>query len=215
VATPVSAKLFAEFVLGGPAKKASTVRKLLKPRSPEARIPTGYYRRAVGIIRGYHERGNDSEFVAQGIKQLQKDAETAATPQARTMRLNNLRAVELYIERFSDRRWRVTSCPRIYYTSCEIRISGSPDLAISDEGRMRLIKLGVRKKKETAQMVRLMLRVMYQAAGGRIGITTRDVTYFDVRTGEVVSGDPADGGLARSIDDGCQLLRDWLAGRAP
>ena len=206
----VSAKVFAEFVTGGPGKKSSTVRNILRPRSPEARIPSGYYRRAIGIIREYHDRGNDSSFVLRELRSLHSDAELANTAQARAKRNSNLLAVESYMRSFSGRGWKVTKCPRVYYSSGEVRISGTPDLAIQDGDRLRLIKLGVRKEKETQDMVRVMLRVIYQAAKAKLKVTTRDVTYFDVRTGEALSGEPSDNHLANTIEGGCRALEQMI-----
>lgn len=206
----ISAKVFAEFVVGGPGKRSSTVRNILKPRAPEAQIPIGYYRRAIGIIRGYHDQGNDSSYVARELRSLFQEAQSASTPQARAKRLSNLRAVELYMASFSGRTWKVTPCPRIHYLSGEVRISGTPDLAIQDTGRLRLVKLGVRKDKEKPDMVRVMLRVIYQAAKAKLKISVRDVTYFDVRTGQAISGEPSDSHLAQTIENGCVVLQQMV-----
>ena len=208
--TRISAKTFAEFVIGGPAKKSSTVRNILRPRSPEAQIPSRYYTRAIGIIRGYHDRENDFSYVTREMKSLYEEAETAYTAQARAKRRSNLYAVESYMKVFASRKWKVITCPRIYFSSSDVRISGAPDLAIQDSDRVRLVKLGVRKEKETTAMVRLMLRVIYQAAVTKLKVTTKDITYFDARTGEVISGEPADKHLAKTIDTGCRLLRQMI-----
>jgi hypothetical protein len=206
----ISAKAFAEFVVGGPGKKSSTVRNILRPRSPEAVIPSGYYKRAIGIIRGYHDRDNDSSFVLKEMKSLYSEAETASTSQTRAKRNSNLRAVESYMRAFAGRKWKVVKCPRIHYSSSEVRISGTPDLAIQDSERLRLVKIGVRKEKETMDMVRLMLRVIYQAAKAKLQVATRDITYFDARTGEAISGEPEDSRLSTTIDNGCRVLHQMV-----
>jgi hypothetical protein len=206
----ISAKAFAEFVAGGPAKKSSTVRKILKPKSAEAQIPTGYYRSAIGIIREYHDKNNDFSFVMGEIKRLYQEAESAATPQARAKRLSNLRAVELYMKSFASKTWKIVTCPRIHYSSNDVRISGTPDLAIHDSGRLRLVKLGVRREKETIDMVRLMLRVIFQAAKKKLDIAPKDITYFDAKTGETTAGDAKDGSLSKSIDNGCKVLQEMI-----
>ena len=209
----ISAKAFAQFVVGGPGKQSSIVRKILKPRSPEAQIPQGYYKPAIGIIRAYHDRNNDSSYVAGELKALYREAETAATPQARAKRLSNLRAVELYMKSFAGKLWKVVGCPKIHYSSSEVRISGTPDLAIKDDNRMRLVKLGVRKEKEPKEMVHVMLRVIYQAAKAKLAIATHDITYFDVSNGDVISGEPTDSYLAQSIDNGCRTLREMVTAK--
>jgi hypothetical protein len=206
----ISAKVFAEFVVGTPGKQSSTVRSILKPRSPEAQIPSGYYKRAIGVIRNYHDQGNDFSYVTKEIKSLYLEAESASTSQAKTKRFSNLRAIELYMKVFSGKTWKVTTCPRIHYSSSEVRISGTPDLAVQDGTRKRFVKLGVRKEKETPDMVRLMLRVIYQAAKTKFNLPPQDITYFDVRTGDAISGDAADSDLAKSIDNGCKILQEMV-----
>ena len=54
---PLSAKAFAEFVLGGPSKKSQIVRNILKPTSQEAKIIAHYYVPAVSIITGLPRKG--------------------------------------------------------------------------------------------------------------------------------------------------------------
>lgn len=206
----ISAKAFAEFVVGGPAKQSSTVRTILKPKSPEAQIPSGYYKSAIGIIRAYHDQNNNSSYVTQEIRTLSQEALSASTPQARAKRLSNVRALELYMKSFSDKKWKVIPCPRIHYRSSDVRISGTPDLAVQDSNRLRLVKLGVRKEKETSDMVRIMLRVIYQAAKIKLEISPQDITYFDVKNGEVISGEAADSRLASAIDNGCRVLHQMV-----
>jgi hypothetical protein len=209
----ISAKMFAEFVTGGPSKKSSTVRKLQKPKSPESKIPSGYYRRAIGIIRAYHDHDNDHSYILNGLKSLYEESETAATPQGKAKWRSNLQAVEAYMRKFAGRKWQIISCPRIHYLAFEVRISGTPDLAIKDSDRVRLVKLGVRKTKETEEMVRLMLRVIYQASKAKLKLSPNDITYFDVATGDSITGDPSDKRLARTIEGGCRALQEMMGPR--
>ncbi len=62
-------------------------------------------------------------------------------------------------------------------------------------------------------MVHLMLRVIYQAAKAKVKVTTRDITYFDVRTGESISGAPTDSYLAQTIENGCMVLQQMVAAK--
>lgn len=211
----ISAKAFAEFVLGGPGKKASTIRYLLKPQSTEAQIVMRYYSRAVQIIRGYHDAENDSAFLRAEIRGLHKKAETAESSQARTKLLNNLRAIETYMEMYGARRWKIVSCPRIYHSSGSVRISATPDLAILQGKRLRLVKLGVRKQSEDPEVIRIMLRVIYQAASGKMEISPQDVLFFDVSKRETLRGDTSDAALEQTIEMGCdklhQMVLSWAA----
>jgi len=211
---PISAKAFAEFVFGSPTKKSSTVRSILKPQSAEAQIPVAYYGRAIATIRGYHDKGNNHSFVAAELKKLEQEAESALTPQARTKKERNILAIESYMKIFSNKKWKVVSCPKIHYSSSEVRISGKPDLAIKDGSRLRLIKLGVRKEKETSEMIRLMLRIIYQAAKDKLEIKPQDIIYFDVKTGKATTGKTSDGDLATTIDAGCADIQAMVGEKA-
>jgi hypothetical protein len=211
----ISAKAFAEFVVGGPSKKAATVRYLLRPQSSEAQIVMRYYSRAVQIIRGYHDAGNDSSSLRSEIRGLEKKAETAESNQARTKLLNNLRAIEAYLEIYGERKWRIIPCPRIYHSSGSVRISATPDLTVLEGKRLRLVKLGVRKQSEDPEVIRLMLRVMFQAGSGTMEISPRDVMFFDVSKREILRGSEGDAALARTIEAGCdrlhQMVHSWAA----
>lgn len=206
----ISAKAFAEFVLGGPGKKASTVRYLLKPQSTEAQIVMRYYSRAVQIIRGYHDSENNTALLRSEIQGLQKKSEIAESSQARTKILNNLRAIETYMAMYGERKWKIVTCPRIYHSSSSVRISATPDLAISEGKRLRLVKLGVRKQSEDPEVVRLMLRVIFQAASGKMEISPQDVVFFDVAKREVLRGSSRDASLAKTIETGCERLQQMV-----
>jgi hypothetical protein len=58
-----------------------------------------------------------------------------------------------------------------------------------------------------------MLRVIFQAAKAKLKASVEDVTYFDVRTGEAISGTPSDKHLAATIDTGCGVLRQMVTAR--
>jgi predicted RecB family nuclease len=211
----ISAKAFAEFVLGSPSKKASTVRFVLKPQSADAQIVIRYYSRAIQIIRSYHDSDNDPKLLKSKCNELIGKAQTAESQQARTKILNNLRAVETYMEMYGERKWRIVSCPRIYHSSNSVRVSATPDFAIREGKRLRLLKLGVRKEAENPEVIRIMLRVIYQAASVRIdGIQPDDISFFDIAKKQTLHGSKKDAPLARTIDVGCQSLQQMVLGRA-
>jgi hypothetical protein len=203
----ISARAFAEFVFGGPSKRSSTARGILEPRTAEAQIPRRYYARAIRIIRHYHEHGNDAEYLRDELRNLNDKWATADTPQFRTQVGRNLMAVQAYMRLFSGRTWKIVPCPRIHYSSHSVRISATPDLAVKEGKKIRLVKLGVRKEKEVENVVRLMLRVIYQAAAKDIEIAPSDIAFFDVSTGEIFKGTPSDSTLSSTIDGGCAALQ--------
>lgn len=203
---PISAKGFAEFVLAGPSKKATIVRNILKPKSKEAQVIVLYYARAIRIIRLYHTKGNDREYLKHEMHGLEKKLETATTPQARASLKNNLRAIRSYMDIYGHRKRNIVPRPRIYYTHGTVRLSASPDLAVQEDGRLKLVKLGVTKDGDNPEVVRIMLRVMYQAANKEYEVQPHDVIYFDVANAVRIRGSNEDADLATTIDNGCETL---------
>jgi hypothetical protein len=203
---PLSAKGFAEFVLAGPSKKARIIRNILKPKSKEAQVIVLYYARAIRVIRLYHAKGNDREYLETELKSLERTLEKAPTPQARASLRNNIRAIRGYMDIYGHRKRKVVPRPRIYYSYGSVRLSASPDLAIEENGRVKLVKLGITKNGDNPEVVRIMLRVIYQAGATRFEIEPRDVVYFDVANGARIHGAREDGDLATTIDNGCDDL---------
>jgi|SRR5579872_1007765 len=207
---PLSAKGFAEFVLTGPSKKASIVRNILKPKSPEAQVIVRYYARAIRIIRLYHIRGNDREYLKKEIHVLEKKLEAATTNQARAGLRNNLRAIRSYMDIYGKRKRNIVPRPRIYYTHGNVRLSASPDLAVEEDGRLKLVKLGTTKKGANPELIRIMLRVIYQAANAEYEVQPHDVVYFDVTNAVRMRSSSDDSDLATTIDNGCDTLAGML-----
>jgi hypothetical protein len=204
----ISAKGFAEFVLAGPSKKARIVRNILKPKSKEAQAIVLYYAKAIRIIRLYHARDNDREYLTREIRALEKKLESATTPQAKASLRNNLRAIRSYMDIYGQRKRITVPRPRIYYTHGSVRLSASPDIAIQEDGRLKLVKLGVTKDGDNPEVIRIMLRVIYQAASIQYQVEPRDVVYFDIANAARLRGSRGDSDLASTIDNGCDTLAD-------
>ena len=204
----ISAKGFAEFVLAGPSKKARIVRNILKPKSKEAQAIVLYYAKAIRIIRLYHAKDNDREYLTREIRALEKKLESATTPQAKASLRNNLRAIRSYMDIYGQRKRITVPRPRIYYTRGSVRLSASPDIAIQEDGRLKLVKLGVTKDGDNPEVIRIMLRVIYQAASIQYQVEPRDVVYFDIANAARLRGSREDSDLASTIDNGCDTLAD-------
>jgi hypothetical protein len=203
---PISAKLFATFVLSGPSSKAKIVKNVMKPKAKEAQVIVLYYARAIRIIRLYHAANNDKAYLEKEIAALETKLEKAPTPQARSSIHNNIRAVKAYIDVYGSRKRKVVPRPRVYYQHSSVRISGSPDLAIEESGKLRLVKLGITKGGDNLDTVRIMLRVMYQAAATKLAVEPWDIVYFDVANAARIHGDREDSYFATIIDNGCETL---------
>jgi hypothetical protein len=202
----LSAKGFAEFVLAGPSKRATIIRNILKPKSADAKVIALYYSRAIRVIRLYHAKNNDRTYLRTEFEALEKKLERATSPQTRASLRNNLRAIRGYVEIYGNRKRKVVPRPRIYYSTGSVRLSASPDLAIEEGGKIKLVKLGIKKHGDNPEVVRIMLRVIYQAAATRFQIEPRDVVYFDVANAARIHGSNQDADLATTIDNGCDTL---------
>ena len=69
-----------------------------------------------------------------------------------------------------------------------------------------MVKLGTTKKGASPELVRIMLRVMYQAAIAEYEVQPHDVVYFDVTNALRMRGSVEDSDLAITIDNGCDTL---------
>ena len=203
---PLSAKGFAEFVLAGPSKKAQIVRNILRPKSKEAQVIVLYYSRAIRVIRLYHAKGNDRHYLQEQLHLLEDKLQNAASPQARASLRNNIRAIRSYIAIYGNRKRKVVPRPRIYFSSGRVRLSASPDLAVEEEGRTKLVKLGITKNGDNPEVVRIMLRVIYQAAMAKFQLDPHDVVYFDVGNAARIRGSRDDADLETTIESGCETL---------
>ena len=94
----------------------------------------------------------------------------------------------------------------VNYTHGNVRLSASPDLAVQEGGRLKLVKLGTTKKGASPELVRIMLRVMYQAAIAEYQVQPHDVAYFDVTNAVRMKSSVDDCDLATTIDNGCNTL---------
>jgi hypothetical protein len=202
----LSAKGFAEFLISGPAKKAQVVRNILKPQSAEAKVVTQYYSQAIKTIRIYHQRDNDSKYFRKMVKLLESQFEESLTSQQRTRTKNNLRALHRYMETYGSRIREIIPRPRIYYGDGSVRISASPDLAVREDGRLKLVKLGVRKERDNPEVIRVLLRVIYEAANRRMSIDPQDIVYFDIASAARMRGSHNDSDLDTTIENGYTLL---------
>jgi hypothetical protein len=193
--------------LAGPSKRATIVRNILKPKSKEAQVVVLYYARAIRIIRIYHARGNDRSYLESETRSLETRMRDATTIQARASLRNNLRAVRGYMAVYGHRKRIVVPRPRIYFTFGRVRLSASPDLAVKEDGRLKLVKLGVTKHGDNPEVIRIMLRVIYQAAMTRFEVDPRDVIYFDIANASRIRGSRHGADLALTIDNGCEELQ--------
>lgn len=202
----VSAKALAEFAIGGPSKKAQVVRTITRPQSTEAKVVTHYYSKAVNIIRVYHAKDNDPAYLATALDILENDLLEATTSQARANVRNNIRVIETYMDLYGDLKRQIIARPRIAFRTDEVRVSASPDMAIIENGKTVLVKLGPNKKSLDPDAVRLVLRLIFQAAREKFPITPQDIVYLDIKNSASILGDGEDAHLASTIDSACHVL---------
>jgi hypothetical protein len=207
---PLSAKAFAEFALGGPSKRAQIVRGIQKPKSKATRAVVLYYARAIRIIRAYHAQKNDQVYLGAELTSLEIQRTKATTPQLRATLTNNMRAIRGYINAYGQRKRQIVPCGRIHYEHGSVRLSGSPDFAVEENGKIKLVKLGLTKDGDDPDVVRIMLRVIYQAAEKRFQIDPQDVVYFDIANSRRTHGHKNDAELATTIDNGCEALEAMI-----
>lgn len=202
----LSAKALAEFAIEGPTKKEKVVRVLRNPAALESKIITSYYNAAVNIIRHYHVGGNDAAYLKRELKRLREKALTASTPQARAQAANNIAAVLAYMKRYGSRSMRVVARPRIRYQHGRVSVSGLPDIAVREGNRLRLLKLGTKKRKTDGRIIDFVLQTILLAAQAKgLDVREKDVLFLDVKT-EVEAHALASPDMSRSVDLACEEL---------
>ena len=202
----LSAKAFAQFLVGGPHKREQIVRNIRKSESKEAKAISHYYSPAVAVIRKYHAKGNDRTFLKEQLQKLMMGVEAAPNPWARAKFRNNVRVIHRYIELYGTKSWNILSRPRISLVSHGVRVSEWPDIAAEESGKVSLIKLGPAKQKESVEAIRIILRVIFSAATVRFKLEPRDITYLDIRRAVQYTGSPGDSDLDHTINSGCRSL---------
>ena len=112
---------------------------------------------------------------------------------------------------YGHRKRTLVARPRIAYTHGAVRISASPDLAVYEDGKLNLVKLGIKKQADNPEVVRIMLRVIYQSAksDGK-EVEPHDVVYFDVANARIRSRN-GDADLATTIDNNCDALAGMMS----
>jgi hypothetical protein len=160
-----------------------------------------YYARAIRIIRIYHARGNDRTYLQGELRSLEAKLEQATSPQARASLRNNIRAIRGYLDVYGQRKRIVVPRPRIYYSHGRVRLSASPDLAVKEDGKLKLVKLGVTKDGDNPEVIRIMLRVIYQAAKTQFQVEPGDVVYFDIARAARIRGSQQDADLATTLEN--------------
>jgi len=202
----VSAKALAEFAIGGPTDKARVVRTITRPQSVEAKVITHYYSKAVNVIRVYHAKDNDPVYLAAELDILENKLLEATTSQSRTNISNNIRVIETYMDLYGELKRQIIARPRIAFRTDEVRVSANPDMAIIEGGKTILVKLGPNKKSISPDAVRIILRLIFQAATEKFKILPQDIVYLDIKNSASILGSGGDAHLAGTIDNACHAL---------
>jgi hypothetical protein len=134
----------------------------------ENQIPFKYYRTAIAAISRYHKDDNNRSIFRRTLDQLQAKVDASAGKPGRIVILkNNIRAILNYERCFARRQFVPKPSPQLVLGSGEVLIGAKPDLVALEEGRLRLIRFDMKKRKPNPEEVQTVLAITLEAANAQ------------------------------------------------
>jgi len=209
----ITVKVLADYMLSSALRQRTLVRDSkfpkLKDGKPKPQIVR--YSETRAAIRDYHESGNDIAVLLTAVERLTK--KRAEHPEKDSGRIDdNVRAIKAYIAHFSKNKFTVLKTPRPIYFYEQVEVSATPDLYVEENGTRKLIKLDFNQQKPKDDAVKIMLKVMYEAAASaQLGVKPKDVVYLDVSRKEQHTGAKLNTSLKKQIDAALATIQDmWV-----
>jgi len=166
------------------------------------------YSEARAAIRDYHESGNNAATIVIVIEKL--IAKKQKNPEKDAARINdNIRALQTYLEHFSNRKFTVLENPKPKYIHGEVSVSAFPDLFVDEDGSKKLIKLDFSETEPDEELVEIMLKVMHEAASANeLAVVAENVIYLDITRKTQFNGKKLNKQLKKNIDAACETIAD-------
>lgn len=166
------------------------------------------YSEARAVIRDYHESANNAATIVTAIEKL--IGKKQKNPDKDAARIDdNIRALQTYLEHFSNRKFTVLETPKPKYIHGEVSVSAYPDLYVDEEGKKKLIKLDFSEKVPDEDSVGIMLKVMHEAAyNANLPVHPADVIYLDITRHTQYTGKKLNKQLKKNIDAACETIAD-------
>jgi hypothetical protein len=158
----ISVRGFAEVSSANPEKKRSILKKYRNPKSGSSIGRSNYYIKALSLIKRHHK--GESIYVSLKLSELLVQANKELDARAKTKLLRNHQAVVEYLKYFGERKLKIHTGKRLYYSFKNLEISAQPDLVAEEDGKLILIKLNLGKKEFAGGVAYTILHVLYEAA---------------------------------------------------
>src|SRR5437868_5423625 len=103
-APKLSAKGFADFLVGSPSQKRKILRNYKFADQGEGKGRSNYYVRAVAAIRAYHRADNDPDKLQEAISKIEQQLPAAGQLKKANLS-HNIRAINAYQQHFGKRKF--------------------------------------------------------------------------------------------------------------
>jgi len=207
---PISVNGLAKFMTSSEATRRRLLRDYKFPFNKDGskKPQIVRYSEARAAIRDYHESGNNAATIVTAIEKL--IAKKQKNPDKDAARINdNIRALQTYLEHFSNRKFTVLETPKPKYVHGEVAVSAFPDLYVDEEGSKKLIKLDFSETKPDEELVEIMLKVMHEAAyASNLPVLAGNVIYLDITRKTQHNGKKLNKQLKKNIDAACETIAD-------
>jgi len=103
---------------------------------------------------------------------------------------NNVRAIQNYAQHFGGRSFVVRALPSLKFSHKNVVVGTRPELCATEDGRLKLIRLDMRRKPANGQELRVILDVTYQAAtAAALAVRPDDVIVLRLEDGAEICGE--------------------------
>ncbi len=210
----ISVKGLAKFMTATAAQQRKILRDYKFP-DDEGVAQAAYYREARDLISEYHRQGHPTEWLRSKAAVLQTLA--SAMPGRGATRLrHNARAIEEYATNFPAKQYEVLAERKYFLEYGPVRVSVVPDLHMREQGRERLFKLEFSKTEPSAETVRIVSQLMFEAAiQAKLLVKSKDVLYVDVGRGKRHSGARVGARMRTEIEAACTNISAMWDGIKP
>jgi hypothetical protein len=179
----MSVKGLAKFMTASPAAQRRILKEFKFPDDDEPKAMRLYYGEATDAIKGFHRRGNDTQWLMNQADLLSELA-TSLGGQSGVRLRNNARGLRQYAQNFQGRTFSILSDLRLALVHGNVKITVAPDLHVNEGNKEKIIKLDFSQGTIEETQIKIISQCMFEAFRAAHGaITPSSVLYLRVPNG--------------------------------
>lgn len=210
----IGLKGLAKFMTASAAGQRKVLRDYKFP-DDEGTAQAAYYREARDLVAEYHRHAHPAEWLREKAAILQSTA-AALGGRVGTRLRHNSRGLIDYSTHFPSKAYMVLPERKFFVTFGDVRISVLPDLHVQEKGRERFLKLEFAKNEPSAETVKIVSQIMFEAALiAKIPVGSSDVIYLDVARGRSYKGARVGSRLKTEVEAACANITSLWDGIRP